>query len=133
MNWVSIGSGNGLLPVRRQAITWTNAGLLSIGPLETNFSEIRIEIQIFSFTKIDLKMSSAKWRPFCLGEDELLPSYPGEMQMCTPSICVIIDLSISQTNPDLLSIWSQAIWMKFWLEDYFFVKENLLEKEYEQL
>ena len=24
----SIGSGNGLSPVRRQAITWTNAGLL---------------------------------------------------------------------------------------------------------
>ena len=25
------------------------------------------EIQIFSFKKIDLKMSSGKWRPFCLG------------------------------------------------------------------
>ena len=29
----SIGSGYGLSPVRRQAITWTNAELLSIGPL----------------------------------------------------------------------------------------------------
>ena len=27
VNWVSIGSGNGLSPVRRQAITWANAGL----------------------------------------------------------------------------------------------------------
>ena len=36
------GSGNGLLPVRCQAITWTNASLLSIGPFETNFSEIWI-------------------------------------------------------------------------------------------
>ena len=26
MNWAIIGSGNGLPPVRRQAITWTNAG-----------------------------------------------------------------------------------------------------------
>ena len=25
MNWVSIGSDNGLSPDRRQAITWTNA------------------------------------------------------------------------------------------------------------
>ena len=31
-NWVSIGSDNGLAPVRRQAITWANAELLSIGP-----------------------------------------------------------------------------------------------------
>ena len=39
-NWVNIGSGNGLSPDRHQAITWTNADLLSIGPLGTTFSEI---------------------------------------------------------------------------------------------
>ena len=39
-----IGSDNGLSPGRRQAIIWTNAGLLLIGPLGTNFSEILIEI-----------------------------------------------------------------------------------------
>ena len=71
MNWVIIGSGNGLSPVRRQAITWTNADLLSIRPLGTNFSVIRIKIQNFSFTKMHLKLSSAKWRPFCPGGDEL--------------------------------------------------------------
>ena len=68
VNWLSIGSSNGLAPERRQAITWTNAepvtwtnaGLLSIGPLGTNFSEIWIKIQKFSFTKMHLKMSSAK-------------------------------------------------------------------------
>ena len=43
VNWVSVGSDNGLSLVRRQAITWTNAGSLSIEPLGTNFSEIRIE------------------------------------------------------------------------------------------
>ena len=62
-----IGSDNGLSPVRRQAIIWTNAGLLSIGPLGTNFSEILIEILTFSFEKMRLKVSSAKRRPFCLG------------------------------------------------------------------
>ena len=62
-----IGSANGLSPGRRQAIIWTNAGILLIEPLGTNFSGILIRIQIFSFTKMRLKMSSAKWRPFCLG------------------------------------------------------------------
>ena len=62
-----IGSDNGLSPGRRQAIIWTNAGILLIGPLGTNFSEILIEIHTFSFKKIDWKMWSGKWRPSCLG------------------------------------------------------------------
>ena len=65
-NLTIIGSDNGLSPGQRQAIIWTNAGILLIGPLGTNFSEILIEIQTFSFKKIHLKMSSGKWRPFCL-------------------------------------------------------------------
>ena len=59
-NRVSIGSGNSLSPVRHQAITGSDAELLSIG---ANFSEIQIKIQ----TKMGLEMSSAKWRPFCPG------------------------------------------------------------------
>ena len=47
-----IGSDNGLSPGRRQAIIWTNAGILSTGPLGTNFSEILIEIYTFSLKKI---------------------------------------------------------------------------------
>ena len=39
-NLTIIGSDNGLSPGRRQAIIWTNAGILLIGPLGTNFSEI---------------------------------------------------------------------------------------------
>ena len=49
VNWVSIGSDNGLSPIRRQAITWTNADLLSNGPSGTNVNEIWIEILTFSF------------------------------------------------------------------------------------
>ena len=66
-NLTTIGSVNGLSPGRRQAITWTNAGILLIGPIGTNFSEILIEIPTFSFQKMRLKVSSAKWRPFRLG------------------------------------------------------------------
>ena len=45
---INIGSDNGLSPGRRQAIIWTNVGILLIRPLGTNFSEIVIEIQTFS-------------------------------------------------------------------------------------
>ena len=64
---ITIGSDNGVSPGRRQAIIWTNAGILSIRPLETNFSEILIEIIIVSFKIMRLKVSSAMRRPFCLG------------------------------------------------------------------
>ena len=62
-----IGSYNDLSPGRRQAIIWANVGILLIGPLETNFSEILIAIEAFSFKKMHLKILSAKCRPFCLG------------------------------------------------------------------
>ena len=71
-NLTIIGQDNGLSPGRRQAIIWTNAGILFIGPWETNFSEILIGIHTFSIKKMPLKMSSAKWRPFCLGLNVLI-------------------------------------------------------------
>ena len=65
LNGVIIGSGNGLSPIRRQTITWTNADSLSIEPLGTNFSEILIKIQTFSLTSVHLKIASAKCWPSC--------------------------------------------------------------------
>ena len=67
-----IGSDNGLWPGRRQAIIWINAGILLIEPLGTNFSEILFEMLTFSSNKMHLKMSSAKWRPFCFGLNVLI-------------------------------------------------------------
>ena len=55
-NHTIIGSDNGLSPSRRQAIIWINAGILLIGPLETNFNEILIEIHIFSFNENAFEM-----------------------------------------------------------------------------
>ena len=69
-----IASDNGLSPGRRQAIIWTNAGIWLIRTLGTNFSEILGEIHSFSFSKMHLKMSSAKWRLFGLGLNELKQS-----------------------------------------------------------
>ena len=39
---VNIGPDNGSSPDQRQAITWTNAQLMSIKPIGTNSSEILI-------------------------------------------------------------------------------------------
>ena len=66
-----VGSDNGLSPNRRQSIIWTDAGILLI----RNFSDILSEIQTFSFKKVHLKMSSGKWRTFCLGLNMLILMY----------------------------------------------------------
>ena len=86
-----IGSDNGLSPDRRQAIILTNAGLLLIGPLQTNFSEILIEILTFSFKKMRLKVSSAKRRPFCLGLNVIMRCNGKDRQTDTDG----------QTKPDI--------------------------------
>ena len=101
VNWVSIGSGNGLPPKMRQAITWTNANLLSIGLLGTNFSENWIKIVSFSFKKMRLKMSSAEWRPFCQGVNELSP--------CEPAVfCGYNELLFQFVSLALASFWVWA-------------------------
>ena len=86
----NIGSDNGLSPGRRQTIIWTNAGILLIGPLGTNFSEILIVIHTFSFKKMHLKnvceMASILSWPWPTKECHLKGdgiSEPGEyMHMC---------------------------------------------------
>ena len=52
VNLTIIGSNNGVLLARCRAIIWTNAWILLIGPLGTNFCEILIEIHTFSFQQI---------------------------------------------------------------------------------
>ena len=73
-----IGSDNGSSPDWRQPIIWTNAEILLIGPLATNFSENLIEIIAFSFMKMRLKVLSAKWWPFCLGLNVLNSLMPDQ-------------------------------------------------------
>ena len=73
-NITIIASDNGLSPGRRQAIIWTNVGILLNGPLGTNFSEMLIGIQTFSSKEMHLKMSSVKLRPSCLGLNVLTHS-----------------------------------------------------------
>ena len=70
-NLTIIGSDNGLSPGQCQAIFWTNAGILLIWPLGTNFGEMIIEIHAFSFKKMYLTMSSVKRWPFCPSLNQL--------------------------------------------------------------
>ena len=46
--------------------------MLDYCQLDSNFSEIFIITQIFLFAKLHLKISSAKWRPFCPGGMSLI-------------------------------------------------------------
>ena len=52
-------------------VIWSNAGMLLIEPLGTNFSEILIKNNTSSYNKMHFKTSSAKCWPFCPGGDEL--------------------------------------------------------------
>ena len=82
----TIGSGNGLSPRRRQAIIWTNAGILLIRPLRSKFSEILIKVHMFLFKKMNLNISSAEWRPFCLGLNVLKRHFEWKNFHMTPKI-----------------------------------------------
>ena len=71
VNGVSIGSGNGLSPVRRQAITWTNPGLLRIEILV----KFESEFCHFHSRKCIWKYRMPQWWPF----------YPGVGGLVNPS------------------------------------------------
>ena len=77
-----ISTDNGLSLCWRQAIVLTNAIILLIGPLGTNFSVISIKIDTFSFQKMHLKMSSGKWQPFCLNLNVLRKQTPMIISSC---------------------------------------------------
>ena len=98
---INIDSDNGLSPGRRQAIIWTNAGILLIGLLGTNFSEILIKIYTFSFKKMHLKMSFGKWRPSCLGLNVLT-------QWWVNQFLLVKEINIDSDN-DLLPVRRHAI------------------------
>ena len=118
-----IGSDNGLSPGRHQAIIWTNAGILLIRTLGTNFSKILIGIQTFSFKKIHLKMSSATCRLLGLGlnvltkraeHDQNSHQIPNARVKCSPKIYPLlhrdlphsVNLSHTQAEP----WWRASIW-----------------------
>ena len=130
-NLTIIGSDNGLSPGRRQAIIWTNVGMLLIGILGTNFSEIFIEIYAFSFKKMHLKRSSAKRRSVCLGVDLLthwglvtthvMPNQSTQQVSDQPlndchfsSKWIYTSCVFSSKWSFLYTIWLRCIWSQHW-------------------
>ena len=129
-NLTFIGSDNGLSPGRRQAIIWTNYGILLIGPLGTNVSEISIEILTFSFKKKRLKVSSAKCRPYCLGLNVLIPLRSHRLnqrwlcvdQMLGPNLNEILFGLIENVSPKKISPYMVKVtwqltyfpWTRLW-------------------
>ena len=67
-NWVSNGSDNGLSPVRRQAITWTNTDSLSIGFYEHLSQNIKHFIRENVFENVVCKMVGILFRGWGWGE-----------------------------------------------------------------
>ena len=91
-----IVSDYGLSPCQRQAIIWTNAGMLImlIGTLGTHFSEILSEIHTFYWRKC-----IRKWRAFCLGLNVL-------------TRCCIVSIARAWTKP-IINIIAKRMCAKF--------------------
>ena len=92
------GSDNGLSPERHQAIIWTNAEILLIGPLGTNFSEIfyrnsNIFIEEKTFENVVCEMLFISSRPQCVYWRSSMPH---------PICALMQDCSISSL---VLSCW----------------------------
>ena len=85
---------------------------------QTKFCEILIEIQIFSFKEINLKMSSTNWWPFCL------MAYGISRPVCLIAIISLVnpvlqftadwpvcdDKSMDKNDPVCGSQWYKFLW-----------------------
>ena len=113
--WVNIGLDNCLSPDQCQAIIRTNTGVLLIGPLGTKLNEILIKIQQLSFKKMHLKMSSAKFCPFCHGLNVLIScSTSQNYSYSSHFIAILISSHYTQavfkTQSKKLSVLMPWIW-----------------------
>ena len=117
-----INSYNGLSPGRRHAIIWTNAGILLICHWGTSFNEMLLEIHAFSFNKMHLNMSSAKWRPFSLGLSELKKKQCWYLWMANRNKCSNL---LSQTPELTLSYCSVDVIATAYVLELCFVSTNI--------
>ena len=105
-----IGSNNGLSPGRRQSIIWTNAGILLIGPLGTNFNEtsrIIYFIQENGFQNVVRKLTEIVSRPHCVN-----------------TICMnywVVKLLCQSITPKLI-----CDWMWVWKTENLLISEGMV-------
>ena len=111
-NLTIIGPDNGLSPGRRQAIIWTNAGILLIGPWGTHFSEIfnrnsYIFIQENAFQNVVCEMASILSRPQCVK-----PLYYWLLNTCGPFSQQAICQEYNDINSWGLTTHNHVLWYK---------------------
>ena len=114
MNRDIIGPGNGLSPVRHQAITWTNANLLSIRHTLTNSEHFNLNLNIFiqenafkNVCKMAATLSRARWvKVYTMSRNDR--SCYGEIRQCLPIASEVInnDIGISY-----IGILSKDVWL----------------------
>ena len=106
-----IGSDNGLSPGRRQAIILTNAGLLSIGPLATNFMQKNeLESTVCKISAILSRPLWVKiWGVICTLKTRRLSWYERSWTFCTshPSETTVVFLGFPcrYSNPSEPTHW----------------------------
>ena len=115
-------------------VTWLAPSV--IVSLETNFSEIFVEIYTFLFKEMHLKMSSGKWQPFCLGLNVLTTpnvmhifccrGRKPKMLWCTSTliICVCAHVHVLQNAGSLTSLFVDKILSSYiWFLIHFIIKK----------
>ena len=114
----------------------SSVGILFIGPLGITFSEILIGIQTFSFKKMHLQMSSAKFRPSFLGLN-VLTQWSRVTQICVDKLTIMCsDNSLSPGRRRAI-IWTNAVilligplatnFSDIWSGLSIFIQENAFE------
>ena len=89
---IIIVSGNGLSPVWRQAIIWSNCYVLSIGPLGTSFNEIWIKTKVlFEENTIENSVckTSTSSRPQCVNPSNSGIAYTYMIYKVDPNLAII--------------------------------------------
>ena len=130
-NLTTIGSDKGLSPGQRQAITWTNVGILLIGP-PRNKLQWNVYRNSYIFTQENsFEIVVCKWRPFCLGLNVLTHrSWVTYICVCKPGhhyVGILSEYSdISTTNVKYTHImtkthtyrWTDHTWVPLWSQMY---------------
>ena len=108
-NRISLGSGNGLSPIRHHAWMFTNADVLSTRPQGTYINDIIFEvIELKRFCKeMYLKIPSHRWCQFCLGLDVLI-SIPYIIRILILVKALMTTILCTKGNSGILEVISKG-------------------------
>ena len=124
MNFVIIDSDNGLSPLQCQSINQTNADILSIRHLGTNFSEVGSQNTNVVFRKMHLNMLSLKL-PLCSGPKMLTLFLSGIDKRINSFILFPLHKNVQEHNTKIFQIQlSQSLLRPFIRSRTFFTSNS---------